>query len=126
MPYYALFCPKSTYSSFEIPELCAMAEKADHVVLTGVVAECCVLATALSAIDKAPVDESVKRQIKQSFKMVKYGGNDVIILELASNDKPITYGEEIYIREGNNTKKLESAKATIEYCNRVFGTTEMI
>ncbi len=43
---------KSTYSSFEIPELCAMAEKADHVVLTGVVAECCVLATALSAIDK--------------------------------------------------------------------------
>ena len=80
----------------------------------------------LSAIDKAPVDESVKRQIKQSFKMVKYGGNDVIILELASNDKPITYGEEIYIREGNNTKKLESAKATIEYCNRVFGTTEMI
>ena len=80
----------------------------------------------LSAIDKAPVDESVKRQIKQSFKMVKYGENDVIILELTSNDKPITYGEEIYIREGNNTKKLESAKATIEYCNRVFGTTEMI
>ena len=43
---------KSTYSSFEIPELCDMAKKADHVVLTGVVAECCVLATAMSAIDK--------------------------------------------------------------------------
>lgn len=80
----------------------------------------------LSAINQAPVHESVKQQIKQSFKMVKYGKNDIIILELASDDKPITYGGEIYIREGNNTKKLENAKATIEYCKRVFGTTEMI
>ena len=80
----------------------------------------------LASIGKAPVDESVKRQIKQSFKMVKYGVNDVIILELESNDKPITYGGEIYIREGNNTKKLENYKATCEYCKRVFGTTEML
>lgn len=80
----------------------------------------------LAAIDKAPVDESVKRQIKQSFKMVKYGVNDVIILELASDDKPITYDGEIYIREGNNTRKLENYKKTIDYCRRVFGTTEMI
>ena len=43
---------KSTYSSFEIPELIELAEAADHVVLCGVVAECCVLSTALSAIDK--------------------------------------------------------------------------
>ena len=80
----------------------------------------------LAAISKAPVGESVKQQIKQSFKMVKYGVNDIIILELASNDKPITYDGEIYIREGNNTKKLENTKATIEYCKRVFGTTDMI
>ena len=43
---------KSTYSSFEIEELCEMAKEAEHVVLCGVVAECCVLSTALSAIDK--------------------------------------------------------------------------
>lgn len=80
----------------------------------------------LATIGKAPVDESVKRQIKQSFKMVKYGVNDIIILELASGGKPITYDGEIYVREGNNTKKLENAKATIEYCKRVFGTMEMV
>ena len=80
----------------------------------------------LSAINKAPVDESIKQQIKQNFKMVKYGANDIIILELTSNDKPITYNGEIYIREGNGTKKLESIKTTIEYCKRIFETTEMI
>ena len=58
--------------------------------------------------------------------MVKYGVNDIIILELASDDKPITYNGEIYIREGNSTKKLENTKVTIEYCNRVFRTTEMV
>ena len=42
---------KSTYSSFSIPELCRRAEQAEHVVLCGVVAECCVLATAMEAID---------------------------------------------------------------------------
>ncbi len=42
---------KSTYSSFSIPKLCKAATSAAHVVLTGVVAECCVLATALAGID---------------------------------------------------------------------------
>ena len=58
--------------------------------------------------------------------MVKYGANVIIILELTSNDKPITYNGEIYIREGNGTKKLESIKTTIEYCKHIFETTEMI
>ena len=42
---------KSVYSSFDIPELRRLSEKAEHVVITGVVAECCVLSSVLSAID---------------------------------------------------------------------------
>lgn len=80
----------------------------------------------LRAVDKAPVNEIIKQQIKQSFKMVKYGANDIIILELESKDKPITYEDEIYVREGNNTEKLKNSRVTIEYCKRVFKTTEMI
>lgn len=43
---------KSVYSSLAIPEVLKEAEKAGRVVLTGVVAECCVLSTAFHAIDK--------------------------------------------------------------------------
>ena len=42
---------KSVYSSFAIPEVVKAAKKARHLVISGVVAECCVLSTALSAID---------------------------------------------------------------------------
>lgn len=42
---------KSVYSSFAIPEVAEAARRARQVVLTGVVAECCVLATALAGID---------------------------------------------------------------------------
>ncbi|MBR1911613.1 MAG: isochorismatase family protein [Treponema sp.] len=47
---YPLYC-KSTYSSMSIPFIREQARKADRVVLTGVVAECCVLYTALEAMD---------------------------------------------------------------------------
>ena len=43
---------KSTYSSLSIPEVLKGVEGADRVVLTGVVAECCVLATAMALIDQ--------------------------------------------------------------------------
>ena len=42
---------KSVYSSFAIPEVKQAAQRARQVVVTGVVAECCVLATALAGID---------------------------------------------------------------------------
>ncbi len=42
---------KSVYSSFAIPQVAQAARRARQVVLTGVVAECCVLATALAGID---------------------------------------------------------------------------
>lgn len=46
-PVYA----KSVYSSFAIPEVVEAAKKARRLVISGVVAECCVLSTVLSAID---------------------------------------------------------------------------
>ena len=42
---------KSVYSSFAIPQVRELAKHASRVVISGVVAECCVLSTALSAID---------------------------------------------------------------------------
>ena len=42
---------KSTYSSLSNPELRALISEYDRVVVTGVVAECCVLSTVFSLID---------------------------------------------------------------------------
>jgi nicotinamidase-related amidase len=42
---------KNVYSSLAIPEVLSAAKEADRVVITGVVAECCVLSTVLSLID---------------------------------------------------------------------------
>lgn len=43
---------KSTYSSLTIPEVADAARKAKRVVVSGVVAECCVLATVMALIDE--------------------------------------------------------------------------
>jgi nicotinamidase-related amidase len=42
---------KSVYSSLAIPEVLAAAKEADRVIVTGVVAECCVLSTVMALID---------------------------------------------------------------------------
>lgn len=42
---------KSVYSSLAIPEVLEAAKKADRVIISGVVAECCVLSTVLALID---------------------------------------------------------------------------
>ena len=42
---------KSTYSSFQVPAIREAAQKADRVILTGVVSECCVLSTFFEGID---------------------------------------------------------------------------
>ena len=42
---------KSVYSSLAIPEVLCAAQKADRVIITGVVAECCVLSTVFALID---------------------------------------------------------------------------
>lgn len=43
---------KSVYSSLAIPEVLAAARNADRVVITGVVAECCVLSTIFALMDE--------------------------------------------------------------------------
>lgn len=43
---------KSVYSSLAIPEVLESAKKATRVVITGVVAECCVLSTVFALIDE--------------------------------------------------------------------------
>lgn len=43
---------KSVYSSLAIPEVLESAKKAARVVITGVVAECCVLSTVFALIDE--------------------------------------------------------------------------
>lgn len=72
---------KSTYSSMRIPELRKMMKEYDRLVLTGVVAECCVLATMMEAIDdgikviyledciagQSEENESMIRKIAESF-----------------------------------------------------------
>ena len=47
---YPLYA-KSTYSAMTVPEIVKAVKKADRVLVSGVVAECCVLATAMAAID---------------------------------------------------------------------------
>lgn len=42
---------KSVYSSLAIPEVLTAARRADRVIVTGVVAECCVLSTVFALID---------------------------------------------------------------------------
>ena len=42
---------KHQYSSYTIPEIQELVKTADHVVLTGVMAECCVLFTAIDCMD---------------------------------------------------------------------------
>ena len=42
---------KSTYSSFQVPAIRQAARKADRIILTGVVSECCVLSTFFEGID---------------------------------------------------------------------------
>lgn len=52
-PYLAKYplYDKSTYTSCRVPEVTEIMKTADRIVLTGVVADCCVLATMMEAID---------------------------------------------------------------------------
>lgn len=51
---YTASCPvyqKSVYSALKIPRLREAAERAERIVITGVVSECCVLSTVMEAVD---------------------------------------------------------------------------
>jgi nicotinamidase-related amidase len=70
---------KSVYSSLSIPEIRDAIQRYDNVVLTGVVAECCVLSTAMELIDSgahviylkdavAGIDESTEQAVEVVLK----------------------------------------------------------
>lgn len=75
---------KSTYSSLRDPQILAEAMRYGRIVLTGVVAECCVLATMMDAIDhgihvvyltdcisgQSPETEQQMEQLARSFEPV--------------------------------------------------------
>lgn len=67
--------PKSVYSSLKVPEVREAVSRADRVLLSGVVAECCVLFTAADLIDfgakvilltdaAAGIDENTEEAVK--------------------------------------------------------------
>ena len=83
MPYLQKYpvAVKSTYSSMKCPQVLEEAGKADAVVLTGVVAECCIVATLMDSIDlgfktiylydcisgQNPENEEAIRKLAESF-----------------------------------------------------------
>lgn len=66
---------KSTYSSCSAPELVKAAKAADRVLVTGVVAECCILATVEALIDLGVkvlyIKDAVSGQSEEYEKMVE-------------------------------------------------------
>lgn len=68
-------CSKHTYSSFAVPEVAEASARAGHVVVTGVVAECCVLSTVEALIDAGChviyLDDAVAGQTPELEQMVR-------------------------------------------------------
>lgn len=63
------------------------------------------------AIKNCKVAEEVKKHILMNLKLVQYYGMDILVLELLSGNEPVSFGDEIYIREGNDTSKLTTPMA---------------
>lgn len=62
-------------------------------------------------INTCKVSEEVKKYILMNLKLVQYYGKDILVLELLSGDEPVSFGDDIYIREGNDTSKLSTPMA---------------
>lgn len=62
-------------------------------------------------INVCEVADEVKKYILMNMKLVQYYGRDVLVLELVSGNEPIAYGDNIYVREGNDTAKLSTPQA---------------
>lgn len=63
------------------------------------------------AIKNCKVAEEVKKHILMNLKLVQYYGKDILVLELLSGNEPVSFGDDIYIREGNDTSKLTTPMA---------------
>lgn len=62
-------------------------------------------------INSCRVAEEVKKYILMNLKLVQYYGRDILVLELLSGNEPISFEDEIYVREGNDTNKLSTPMA---------------
>ena len=62
-------------------------------------------------INSCKVTEEVKKYILMNLKLVQYYGRDILVLELLSGNEPVSFGDEIYVREGNDTSKLSTPMA---------------
>ena len=62
-------------------------------------------------INSCRVAEEVKKYILMNLKLVQYYGKDILVLELLSGNEPVSFEDEIYVREGNDTNKLSTPMA---------------
>lgn len=62
-------------------------------------------------INSCKVSEEIRKYILMNMKLVQYYGRDVLVLELESENEPVSYGDEFYIRESNDTTKLSTTMA---------------
>lgn len=62
-------------------------------------------------IKSCPVHQEVKDYICRNMKLVQYYGRDILVLQLESSKDPVTFDENIFVREGNDTNKLTPAQA---------------
>lgn len=62
-------------------------------------------------INTCKVSDEVKKYILMNLKLVQYYGRDILVLELQSGTEPVYFGDDIYIREGNDTIKLSTPQA---------------
>jgi len=60
-------------------------------------------------VNRAPVDNAVRKDIRTRIKSVSYYGKSLFVFELPSYDKPKLYDERYYVREGTSTKKLKTS-----------------
>lgn len=62
-------------------------------------------------INACDVSDAVKKYIQMNMKLVQYYGKDILVLELLSDNEPVAYNDEYFVREGNDTKKLTTQQA---------------
>lgn len=88
---------KATYTSGRVPEVIEKMQQADRVVLTGVVADCCVLATMMDLIDQGCKVVYLKDCISGSTKE-----NEEAVIRIAKTLEPVqtlVMGLEEYLHE---------------------------
>lgn len=56
------------------------------------------------------LDDHVKAEVRNSLKIVSYEGLAVLVLRVRAADRPLTLGEEFYIRDGSSTRKLRPSE----------------